>query len=158
MKDLFYHNWDVRDQWINWCKEISSTSEINEETSREFNNIIKTLYDLIYTEQYWISRINGVQKLIRNDTSNITLEIVIEYSTITRPYIKKIIEESKYNLNDTVMVMREDGTEFNCPFSKIFFHVIFNEVHQVGQLSIRARRLGFTPVESELIDTTVLVD
>jgi uncharacterized damage-inducible protein DinB len=156
MKDLFFYNWQVRDEWLEWCKEVSSNKLIDSK-SGDMQNIIQTLFHLIYKEQHWMSIIKGEPDLIQNNKESIlTIEEVVEHSRYTRPFLRVFIDENQFESNS--IDKEEDG--FGTPqlLNNSMHQLIIQEFHHIGQISVWASNLGYIPQESNIIDNRILID
>ncbi|WP_179884792.1 DinB family protein [Bacillus sp. AFS015802] len=155
MKDLFFYNWQVRDEWLEWCMEVLGNKLIDSK-SEDMQNIIQTLFHLIYKEQHWMSIIKEKPDLIQNNKeSMLTIEEVVEYSRYTRPFIRAFIAENQFESN---AIQKEDG--FGTPqlLNNSLHQVIIQEFHHIGQISIWASNLGYVPQESNINDNRILID
>lgn len=147
---MFYYNWQIRDEWFEWCKQISYDELIVERTGG-LGSIIHTLFHIIYAEQLWICGIKGVPPIQKTIDSISNLEDLKEYSRLTRPFVKSFIEHYTPDNKYYFCGKRADGSDFSYPWNKVLQHLIVHEVHHIGQLSIWARELGYAPVKSDII-------
>ncbi|MGR3765968.1 DinB family protein [Rossellomorea sp. NS-SX7] len=155
MQDLFFYNWEVRDEWMEWCKEVSDNKLIDIK-SEDMQNIIKTLFHLIYNEQHWMSSIKEEPDLIQINKDFIpTIEEVLEYSRYTRPFVKAFIDKYQFMSNTN---QKEDSTGFPYPLNNKMHQLVIQEVHHIGEISIWASNLGYAPVETDIIDNRILMD
>ncbi|PLR86417.1 hypothetical protein CVD25_07735 [Bacillus canaveralius] len=51
--DSFKYNWQVREEWFEWCKDVSN-DELLKNRVGGIGSIIKTLFHVVDAEQIWI--------------------------------------------------------------------------------------------------------
>jgi uncharacterized damage-inducible protein DinB len=149
MLDMFKYNWQVRQDWIDWCKELPE-EELTKERTGGMGSILNTLFHVMNGEQIWINQMQGTPVIIKEGVSS--LEEVIEFFRLTKPVTERFIQSwSPETAQKTLTKKRRDGSEYEFTYEKVVKHLITHEVHHIGQLSIWARELGRKPVSSDLI-------
>jgi uncharacterized damage-inducible protein DinB len=149
--DLFLYNWQVRDDWFNWCKSIPQ-KELVTERNGGMGSILKNLVHVIDCELLWINHMLPEPQHYPEKDSISSLDEVIKYSDFT----KKITEEFIYHLpddyeNKVITIKNNRGKTFSFTYGKIIRHIITHEIHHIGQLSIWSSELDLKPVSSDLI-------
>ncbi|QQZ09907.1 DinB family protein [Heyndrickxia vini] len=151
MIDMFYYNWQVRDEWFTWCEELSIDDLIKNRVGG-MGSILKTLFHVIDCEQLWVNQMKGRQ-VVHYDFANMAnLDSVKEFSQFTRPITQKFIHSWSKEQDERILeITRKDGVVLTFAYGKIIRHLISHEIHHIGQLSIWSRELGLKPVNSDLI-------
>lgn len=145
---LFRYNWQVRDEWFEWCRQLSA-EELNSNRTGGVGGILETLFHIVDVEYSWICVIQGkeVKDPLFSDYDE--LDKVMALSEEYRRGLESFFQEEwpvPYN-------------EFAAPpwmvkqYKKgdILNHVIAHEIHHIGQLSVWARDLNLPPVSANLI-------
>lgn len=60
MFSFFQYNWQVRDEWLEWCKKLT-TEELLMNQVGGVDNILYTLLHIIDVEYSWICAIQGTR-------------------------------------------------------------------------------------------------
>lgn len=60
MFSFFQYNWQVRDEWLEWCKQLT-TEELLMNRVGGVDNILNTLLHIMDVEYSWIRAIRGEQ-------------------------------------------------------------------------------------------------
>ncbi|WP_131925604.1 DinB family protein [Hazenella coriacea] len=151
MYTLFRYNWQVRDDWFQWCKQLSD-EELRRERTGGVGNILHTLFHIVYVEQSWICDLQGRPELHFDFDSSTTLQQVEEWSSECRPLVEQFVsawspEMEMHILTDTHP--KRPPSEFR--YGEVLRHVIAHEIHHMGQLSVWARELQLQPISANLI-------
>jgi uncharacterized damage-inducible protein DinB len=148
MLKFFSYNWRVRDEWFDWCKQLSD-EELLKERVGGVGSILKTLFHIVDVEYSWLRGIQGKEDIIVQFDDYHTLEKVIglseQYRMEIEPFLKTFIDENK---EKNVRVPWDEG-EFS--IDEIIHHVIAHEIHHIGQLSVWSREVGLNPVPANFI-------
>ena len=56
--NFFEYNWQVRDEWFNWCKQLPNVELLKERTGG-LGSILYTLFHIIDVEYSWVRGIQG---------------------------------------------------------------------------------------------------
>lgn len=148
MKNLFNYNWQVREQWFEWCKQFS-LEQLVEERTGGFGNILETLLHIVIVEYDWIHDMaTGVEFQFRKDDYQ-SLEDVVKLHHHLHPEVEDFINNWSEDRKDTVLVLDNGKRAFT--FGEVMNHVIVHEIHHIGQLSVWARELGVDPVSANFI-------
>lgn len=148
MKKLFYYNWQVREEWFQWCKLFSS-EQLLEKRTGGFGNILHTLLHIVVVEYDWIQDLIGGEVLtIKREEFN-TLEDVIQLHQKLHQEVRDFVEGWTDEMGEKTLILVEEGESFN--YEEVMHHIIAHEIHHIGQLSVWARELGIAPVTANLI-------
>ncbi|MGM7685062.1 DinB family protein [Cytobacillus sp. Hm23] len=148
MYNLFKYNWQVRDEWFNWCKQLT-VEELLIDRVGGVGSILYTLFHIIDVEYSWIRAIQGEEDKVIEFKKYHTLENIISLSHACRSDIESFIEENSQWLDDEHVTVSWDDEEFTK--IEILNHVIVHEIHHLGQLSVWARELNLVPVGAHYI-------
>lgn len=148
MLKFFSYNWQVRDEWFDWCKQLSD-EELFKERVGGVGSILKTLFHIVDVEYSWLRGIQGKDDIIVQFDDYHTLEKVIglseQYRMEIEPFLKTFIDEN----NGKIVRVAWDEGEFL--IDEIIHHVIAHEIHHIGQLSVWSREVGLNPVHANFI-------
>lgn len=148
MIKFFEYNWQVRDEWFDWCNLITP-DELLKDRRGGVGNILYTFFHIIDVEYSWIRGIQGKEDIVFQFADYNTLEKVKSLSDTLRNEIvvglKTNLDESKDELVN-VPWDEDDYTK-----DEIIHHIIAHEIHHIGQLSVRARELELSPVPANFI-------
>lgn len=148
MMHFFKYNWQVRDEWFDWCTFLSP-EELRRNRTGGVGDILYTLFHIIEVEYSWIRGIQGKEDIIFRFADYHTLEEVKSLSDTLRNEIvvdlKTILDEAK----DELIHVSWDDEEYTR--EEILHHIIVHEIHHIGQLSVWARELDLSPVPANFI-------
>lgn len=148
METFFKYNWQVREEWFEWCKDLSE-DELGKKRAGGVGTIIGTLLHIIDVEYSWINVLKGDEVIDFTIREYDSLEKIKRLSKELQPemisYLQKWTIASEH---EKVTPPWMDGT-----FKKgaIIRHVIAHEIHHIGQLSVWARETGREPVGASFI-------
>ena len=148
MINFFEYNWQVRDEWFNWCKQLS-TEDLLKDRIGGVGSILYTLFHIIDVEYSWIRAIEGKDDLVVQFNDYNTLEKVKSLSDTFRNDIVKFIQTNSDESNDKLVSVPWDEDTYSR--SAILRHIVTHEIHHVGQLSVWARELELGPVPANFI-------
>ncbi len=146
MLTLFQYNWQVRNEWFEWCKQVPE-DELYAKRTGGVGSILKTLYHIVEVEYSWIQILQGKPDIEEAFHKYDTLQEVIDLSEEFHPEVEEYIQ------NWSKQMEEELDLRFN-KFRKgeVLRHMITHEIHHSGQLSVWSREIGRKPVSSNLID------
>ncbi|MGN7478563.1 DinB family protein [Solibacillus silvestris] len=147
MIKLFEYNWQVRDEWFEWCNQLT-IYELSKDRRGGVGNILYTLFHIIDVEYSWIRGIQGKEDIVFQFDEYNTLEKVKSLSDKAR---KEIVEFFKTNSDSKEKFVRVSWDEEKYTSEEILHHIITHEIHHVGQISIWARELEISPVPANFI-------
>ncbi|MEC2072692.1 DinB family protein [Alkalihalophilus marmarensis] len=151
MQSFFEYIWQVREEWLEWCRQISREEMLKPRTGGP-GSILYTLFHVIEVEYSWIRAIQGKEDEVIPFEQYDTLEQLKKLSNDCRAEIMEFMEEGLFaNKDERVNVSWE-----NQPYTKdeILHHVIAHDIHHIGQLSVWARELELKPVTAHFIGRT----
>ena len=148
MRKFFEYNWQIRDEWFEWCKQLT-TEQLNKKRIGGTGSILYTLFHIIDVEYSWVRGIQGKEDIIYTYNDYETLEKVralsnelrIEIAGFLKPNIDTIKHES----------MSVPWNQDTYTIDAILHHVVAHEIHHIGQLSIWSRELNLEPVQAHYI-------
>lgn len=151
MLSVFYYNWKVRDQWFDWCNQISH-EELTNPRVGGVGSILQTLYHVVEAEQSWIHSLEGTPKIQFEFHSQKSLEEIKEFSLLCRQRVEKFINDFSPEMEKSILRgTRRNGEQYVFTYGEVLRHIMIHEVHHMGQLSVWAREIGLKPVNSDFI-------
>jgi uncharacterized damage-inducible protein DinB len=151
MIKLFSYNWQVREEWFEWCRTVPN-EELTKERKGGMNSILHNLLHVINCERIWISRMAGKPASKMEFNHSTSLDEVIFFSNETKEMTQHFFMGVESELEDErLSITSRNGTTYSLPFQKVLLHIITHEVHHLGQLSVWSREIDKKPVPSDLI-------
>lgn len=145
---FFEYNWQVRDEWINWCNQLT-TEELLQDRIGGVGSILYTLFHIIDVEYSWIRGIQGKEDVVLDFDDYKTLAKVKTLSTTLRHEIVEFLKSHLDEKQDRMVTVPWDENEYTK--DEILHHIIAHEIHHIGQLSVWAREKELTPVSANFI-------
>ncbi|MBM7096239.1 DinB family protein [Bacillus sp. H-16] len=146
MRSFFDYNWQVRDEWFAWCKQLSEEDLLKERVGGP-KSILYTLFHIIDVEYSWVRAVMGKEDIAESFEEYSTLEKLKDLSDTYRKEIQVFLNvcPDEWTKNDLVQ-----ASWLNASFTKfeIGHHIIAHEIHHIGQLSVWSRELGLKPVSA----------
>ncbi|MGG4489194.1 DinB family protein [Metabacillus idriensis] len=149
MQLFFTYNWQVREEWFEWCKDLSE-DELWKKRTGGTGTIIETLLHIIDVEYSWINVLKGNEVIDYTIREYDSLEKISRLSRELQPEMISYLQ--KWNIayeHEKVTPPWMDGTYKK---GEIIRHVIAHEIHHIGQLSVWAREIERKPVGASFID------
>jgi uncharacterized damage-inducible protein DinB len=151
INNLFSYNWQVRDEWFEWCRTVPN-EELMKERTGGMGSILHNLLHVINCEQIWISQMNGTPVAKKDFNKLTSLKEVIMFSNETKKTTKQFLKNVDDDLNEKILsITTRKGVTYDFPYNKVLLHIITHEVHHMGQLSVWSREINKKPVSSDLI-------
>jgi uncharacterized damage-inducible protein DinB len=151
INNLFSYNWQVRDEWFEWCRTVQK-GELMKERTGGMGSILHNLLHVINCEMIWISQMNGTPVSKKDFNLSTSLEEVIMFSNATIKTTQQFLNTKEADLNEKILsVTTGKGVTYDFPYHKVLMHIVTHEVHHMGQLSVWAREIAKKPVLSDLI-------
>ncbi len=151
MIDSFLYNWQIREEWFEWCETIS-LEELMKKRIGGMQSILHNLYHVIDCEQIWINQMQGTPVIISDINKLSSLNDVKTFSNLTKPATEGFIKSHTSEAEDRILVVKSrNGTTKSFSYDKIIAHILSHEIHHIGQLSVWSRDIGLKPVSSDLI-------
>ncbi|ASJ55746.1 damage-inducible protein DinB [Brevibacillus formosus] len=148
MKMFFQYNWQVRDEWMEWCKQLPPDELLRERTGGA-GTILYTLFHIADVEYSWLRGVQGKPDIQVAYETHKSLEKVTALSDAWRIELRDFIENWSDEMeNESVKVAWDDEVYTK---GELLRHVIAHEIHHMGQLSVWARELGIAPVSANVI-------
>ncbi|MGG3526437.1 damage-inducible protein DinB [Bacillus pseudomycoides] len=148
MGTLFRYNWQVRDQWFEWCKQLSEEDLLCKRVGG-VGSILETLFHIVDVEYSWIRALQGKVDFELKFEDYRTLEKVKQLSDSFRTKMEDFTQTWSSNLENKILTA--SWTDETFKYGEVLRHVIAHEIHHIGQLSIWARQLNLQPVSANLI-------
>ncbi|WP_440602294.1 DinB family protein [Bacillus safensis] len=148
MNKFFEYNWQVRDEWVNWCNQLT-TEELLQDRIGGVGSILYTLFHIIDVEYSWIRGIQGKEDVVLDFDDYKTLAKVKTLSTTLRLEIVEFLKSHLDGKQDRIVTVPWDKGEYTK--NEILHHIIAHEIHHIGQLSVWAREKKLTPVSANFI-------
>ena len=148
MIKFFEYNWQVRDEWINWCNQLT-TEELLKNRIGGVGSILYTLFHIIDVEYSWLRGIQGKEDVILEFNDYKILEKVKTLSNTLRYEIVEFLKTHLDEKLDGCVTVPWDEEEYTK--DEILHHIIAHEIHHIGQLSVWAREIELTPVSANYI-------
>lgn len=148
---MFLYNWQVRDDWFNWCETLS-LEELRKKRVGGMGSFLHNLFHVIDCEQIWVNQMQGTPVIIKDINKISSLEEVKIFSEQTRKVTQNFIKSYTSEGKDKVLeINNRNGTTNLFPYDKIIRHIVSHEIHHIGQLSVWSREVGLKPVSSDYI-------
>lgn len=148
MIKFFKYNWQVRDEWFKWCKQLTNEDLLKKRTGG-VGGILYTLFHIVDVEYSWIRCLQGKEDITFQFRDYNSLDKIISLSNSCRQelitYLSSDLKENK----DELVTVPWDGEKYTK--DEIIHHVITHEIHHIGQLSVWARELELVPVSAGFI-------
>ncbi|WP_046215270.1 DinB family protein [Paenibacillus wulumuqiensis] len=151
MEMLFRYNWQVRQEWMDWCRQLP-TSELTRQRTGGVGSILKTLIHIVDVEHSWLCDLQGKPDQSEWFQTVDSLEQIIDLSDRFQPEISRYVSEWTPEMEQQILqAVRKDGSAEQYTYGEVMRHVIAHEIHHMGQLSVWSRELGREPVSANLI-------
>ncbi|WP_047983484.1 DinB family protein [Ornithinibacillus californiensis] len=148
MYKFFQYNWQVRDEWLEWCKYIPE-EELSKERIGGMGNILHTLLHIIDVEYSWVRAMQGESDVTLDFDQFTTIGEVQLLSLQYREEIDHFLKNSDaFNPDEPVTA---SWLEADFMKDEIIHHIIAHEIHHMGQLSVWAREIGVRPVSANVV-------
>jgi uncharacterized damage-inducible protein DinB len=145
---FFEYNWQVRDEWIDWCNQLTNEELLKERTGG-VGSILYTLFHIIDVEYSWIRGIQGKEDVVVEFVDYNTPEKVRSLSDKLRKEIANFLKKNVNELKEEVVSVPWDVDKYTV--QDILHHIIAHEIHHIGQLSVWSRELELSPVPANFI-------
>ncbi|WP_050615555.1 DinB family protein [Bacillus testis] len=142
------YNWQVRDEWFDWCNQLT-IKELLKDRNGGVGNILYTLFHIIDVEYSWIRGIQGKEDVVFQIDDYNTLEKVKSLSDKLRNEIVEFFKGNIDDLKEQSVSVPWDETKYTV--NDILHHIIAHEIHHIGQLSVWSRELEIQPISSNFV-------
>lgn len=149
MLTLYRYNWQVRDDWFDWCEGVPA-EELTRQRIGGVGTFLQTLWHIVDAEYSWIRAMVGEPDVQLPFEHYQTLSQVRALSNTCRHEIRSVLGQWTPDRDSKkVYAPWRPGETFSA--GQVLRHVIAHEIHHMGQLSIWARDLGRDPVSANLV-------
>ncbi|MFC0476045.1 DinB family protein [Robertmurraya beringensis] len=148
MIKFFEYNWQVREEWFDWCNKLE-IEELLIDRKGGVGNILYTLFHIIDVEYSWIRGIQGKEDVVFQFADYNTLEKVKSLSDKLRIEIVEFLRTNLVDIKEQSVSVPWDEEKYTV--DEILHHLIAHEIHHIGQLSVWSRELEILPVSSNLV-------
>jgi len=151
MLKLFEYNWQVRQDWFDWCDSVTEEELLKKRTGG-VGSILHTLHHIVDVEYSWICDMKGKipQKTGFEECSS--LQKIRDYSARCHAEVASFIYAWNSDMENLIYSEQDEAGEWESfKYGEIMRHVIAHEIHHIGQLSVWSRELGERPVTANLI-------
>ncbi|WP_409340737.1 DinB family protein [Paenibacillus sp. MBLB4367] len=154
MLHMYRYNWLVREEWFEWCKELSN-EQLLETRAGGVGSILQTLFHIVDVECSWIRAIEGKADLSPEFADNMTLDKIRglsgDYRQDVEPFVASWSPDKELEIVRAPWMNGEPVAA-----GEVLRHLIAHEIHHAGQLSVWARGLGRQAVSANLIGRGLL--
>ena len=151
MKTLFHYNWLVREEWYQWCEEVSEEELLKKRTGG-IGGILETLFHILDVEWSWIRVLQGKSDFKGTFADYNSLEKIRELDARFKAEVEEFVANWDSSMEDRVLVSADkDGSEYRDRWGEVMRHIIAHEIHHMGQLSVWSRELKREPVSADLM-------
>lgn len=151
MLKLFEYNWQVRDDWFAWCKDVPEEELLRKRTGG-IGGILHTLFHVIVVEYSWICDMKNKPDFSEAFEEYATLHQIQELSNQFHEEVKSFVTSWNSDLESSVVnTINSKGQQESFKYGEIIRHVIAHEIHHMGQLSVWSREVGKAPITANLI-------
>ncbi|WP_078394330.1 DinB family protein [Shouchella patagoniensis] len=151
MKTFFQYNWQVRNEWYDWCEGLSEEELLAERTGG-VGGILKTLFHIIDVEWSWIRLMEGKPDLMESFERYKRLREIRELDAVLHQDVKVFVEGWSDRMETNLYHdERPSGIVDTDTWGEIMRHIIAHEIHHIGQLSVWAREMGRDPISANVI-------
>lgn len=149
MFTLFRYNWQIRDEWFDWCEQLPFDELIRTRVGG-IGGILHTLFHVVDAEGSWIgalaSQPDPKPKFEDYMSADKLRNLSHEFRSQVQPFLADWTSELE---NKTISVDWNPGEVYT--YGEVARHVIAHEIHHIGQLSVWSREIGLQPVSANLI-------
>ncbi|GGF71545.1 DNA damage-inducible protein DinB [Paenibacillus albidus] len=151
MQTLFHYNWMIREEWYQWCEDVSGEELLKTRTGG-VGGILKTLFHITDVEWSWIQAIQGKPDFQEDFEQYNSLDKVRALDAKFRLDVEPFVEAWHDGLERRIFEDHlPDGRAVTDAWGEVMRHVIAHEIHHIGQLSVWSREIGKPPVSANLI-------
>lgn len=151
MQTFFRYNWVVREQWYQWCEDVTYDELIRDRTGG-VGSISRTLFHIIDVEWSWIRIIQGKPDIQEDFENYKTLDKIRELDHRLRPEVEEFVDAWNESMEKRPFYdPQPDGNVVIDAWGEVMRHVIAHQIHHMGQLSVWAREVGKKPISANVI-------
>ncbi|MBW5446759.1 damage-inducible protein DinB [Cohnella sp. CFH 77786] len=152
MLKLFEYNWQVREDWLDWCGSVSEEELLKKRTGGP-GSILYTLFHIVECEYSWITLLQGKPDSGEPPFEKYAgLDKVKDYSARCHEEIAPFLYAWNGDLENRILTNRNSKGEWESfKYGEVMRHVLAHEIHHMGQLSVWSREIGKPPITANLI-------
>jgi uncharacterized damage-inducible protein DinB len=151
MIELFHQKWKFRDDWFRWCEDVPQV-ELTAVRSGGTGSILRGLFDIVDTEQYWIRALAYGTEHHYSYEEHHDLDTLRTLSKRLRPLVEETVLAWSSEIDASVRyVDMDDGDRCGFAYGDVLRRLIAHEWHTQGQLSVWACELGIQPAGSGIL-------
>ena len=151
MKTFFEYNWQVRQEWYQWCEGVKEEELLRQRTGG-VGSILQTLFHIIDVEWSWIRRMQGKPDPAEAFEDFANLQLIRKLDAHYHTEVEAFVGAWEKRMEPNVVVEKlPDGRVSQDTWGEIMRHLIAHEIHHMGQLSVWAREVGKEPVSANVI-------
>lgn len=158
MQTFFRYNWIVREQWYEWCKDLSEEELLRPRTGG-VGSILQTLFHIVDVEWSWIRILQGKPDFQENFDEYATLQKVRELDQRFKPEVESFVAAWNDSMETRELHdQRPDGSVDIDAWGEVMRHIIAHQIHHMGQLSVWAREKGIqkNPISPNVIGRNLI--
>ena len=148
MIHFFEYNWQIRDEWFEWCNQLT-IEELLKDRKGGVGSILYTFFHIIDVEYSWLRGIQGKDDVVAQFADYNTLDKVNSLSDTFRKEVTEFFKSNLGELKKELVSVPWDEDKYTV--DEILHHIITHEIHHIGQLSVWSRELGLSPVPANFI-------
>ncbi|NBJ71206.1 MULTISPECIES: DinB family protein [Clostridia] len=148
MLKFFEYNWQVRDEWFEWCSPLTLEELLKDRTGGK-GSILHTIFHIIDVEYSWLRGIQGKEDVVMQFGDYNTAEKLKSLSDTLRTEIVAFLKTNLDEIKEELISVPWDEDKYTV--DAILHHIIAHEIHHIGQLSIWAREMELNPVSVNFI-------
>ncbi|PGM60868.1 damage-inducible protein DinB [Bacillus cereus] len=145
---LFRYNWQVREGWFKWCKQLTE-EELLRKRVGVVGSILETLFHIVDVEYSWIGALQGKEDRASQFKDYQSIQKVKALSDLYRRELEDFLQVWSVDLESKTL--KASWTDKTYTYGEVLRHVIVHEIHHIGQISVWARELNIQPVSANLI-------
>ncbi|NUJ18818.1 damage-inducible protein DinB [Bacillus glycinifermentans] len=149
MKGLFQYNWQVRDEWFDWCLK-QPPEEIEKKRSGGMESILKNLFHIVDVEVSWIYAILDRPDFTPEFSDYPSIQHIIRFSEAYRPEVESVVFH--FSSIAEQKPVKASWSEETYTQGDILRHLIAHEIHHIGQMSVWAREMNRVPVSASYVE------
>lgn len=157
MQTFFRYNWQVREEWYQWCEDVQEEELLRVRTGG-VGGILYTLFHIIDVEWSWIRFLQGKPDFQEDFDQYRSLEQIRLLDARFRPEVEEFVLAWDDSMESRPFYdPRDGGSIATDAWGEVVRHVIAHQIHHLGQLSVWARELGKKPVSANVIGRQLII-
>jgi uncharacterized damage-inducible protein DinB len=142
------YNWQVRDEWFDWCETLTP-DQLHVKQIGGAGSILYTLFHIVEVENSWLRAVQSKQDMQYTFEEYSSLPKIKALSNQLRKEHLPFLQSDLDSLLGRWVEASWDQQSYQA--KDILNHLIIHEVHHMGQLSIWARQMQRQPIESHYV-------